>query len=89
MLQGLTETDFLILDDLGAQADRFRSGEHIERLRQVLDAREKRWTVATTNILPAQWAEVWDARVSDRFLRCAKRLRFEEVISFAVWKKRL
>lgn len=67
--QELTEPALLVLDDIGAETDRFRSGTATSLLAAVLDARLKRFSLITTNVSPDQWAGRWDARVADRLLR--------------------
>ena len=62
-------TDVLFLDDIGAESDKYRSGETIDALCQLLSRRERRWTMVTTNYLPEEWPARFDARVADRLLR--------------------
>lgn len=69
VLMSAAESDVLLLDDVGAEPDQYRSGEPIERLRNLLGERESRFTMITTNIPPAMWTARWDARVNDRLLR--------------------
>jgi DNA replication protein DnaC len=59
----------LVLDDIGTETDRFKSGDATCRLCDLLNRRENKFTVLTTNIPPADWLAHWDARVSDRLLR--------------------
>jgi len=59
----------LLLDDVGAEVDRYKSGEPTERLRALLDARAGHFTVISTNLPPAMWSIRYDARVEDRMLR--------------------
>lgn len=62
--------DILALEDIGAEADRYRSGAPTENLRKILSARKRKFTVVTTNIGPKQWAERWnDNRIEDRLYR--------------------
>lgn len=69
VLDSAGEADVLLLDDVGAEPDQYKSGEPIERLRQLLGQREGKFTMLTTNIPPALWTSRWDARVNDRLLR--------------------
>ncbi len=62
------EADLSILDDVGAETDRFKSGAPIDKLCQILGCREKRFTLIASNLTVGQWAER-DARVADRMLR--------------------
>lgn len=68
-LAELNATSLACIDDIGTETDRFRSGDSIARLCQVLDRRAKKFTVLTTNKPPELWGEQWDARVSDRLTR--------------------
>lgn len=72
---------WLILDDVGAETDRYRSGEPAERLRRVLDLGHNRWLLVSTNVPPRSWADVFDARVADR-LQAGKCLDLSDVPSF-------
>jgi DNA replication protein DnaC len=66
--------DILLLDDIGCELDRFKTGEPRERLRQLLGHREKKFNLITTNVPAAQWSNKWDARVEDRLLRNGARV---------------
>lgn len=60
----------LFIDDVGAETDKFKTGDGIEELRLMLDEREKKgWTVMSTNVKKAMFGVRWDSRVRDRFLR--------------------
>lgn len=65
-LQGIKEARLVVLDDLGAESDRFRSGKNTERLLSVLNSIERKWVLITTNVQGNQWVKVWDQRVADR-----------------------
>lgn len=67
--QEATECDILFLDDIGSEVDRFKTSEPRERLRQLLGAREKKFSMITTNTKQSEWASKWDIRVEDRLLR--------------------
>lgn len=68
-----TTANFLVLDDVGAETDKFKSGVPTRNLAIMLNARAmaNRWTVITTNIPPGNWIEKWDKRVDDRLHRNA------------------
>lgn len=57
----------LILDDIGTGHDPSKLG--VDKLCRILSAREKKWTLVTTNIPPANWETTFDARVASRLLR--------------------
>lgn len=76
--------DILFLDDIGAEADRYKSGESTALLCQLLGKREKKYNVITTNIPRHQWAEKFDKRVADRLKRNkALYLDFWHLTSFS------
>ena len=53
-----TESDVLLLDDFGAEVDKFKSNEPRERARKLLSSREKKITLITTNIPVENWVSV-------------------------------
>lgn len=63
------DCDVLLLDDIGTEVDKFKTGEAKERLRILLSTREPKWSAISTNIQISKWAEFWDQRVEDRLLR--------------------
>lgn len=89
--EDVINSDVVFLDDLGAESDRYRSGEPNQILGDLLGALGKKFVFCTTNIAPDGWTERWDGRVADRLLRngsvvvdgYAPELRAE---SYAQWK---
>jgi DNA replication protein DnaC len=69
VMQDSVDADVLFLDDIGAESDKYRSGETTDALCQLLSRRAIKWTMITTNYLPEEWPTRWDARVADRLLR--------------------
>ncbi len=67
LVRELFEIPCLVIDDLGAEHDPSSMG--VDKLCQILSAREFRWTIITTNIEPAAWQERFDRRIASRFLR--------------------
>ena len=65
----LDDVDLLFLEDAGAEVDKFKAGEPIERLREILNEFKHKWLFVTTNVMPEQWGQKWDARIADRFFR--------------------
>ena len=59
----------VLLDDMGSETDRFRTGEPVERLRTLLDACASKWLLVTTNVPKAKFLDVFDARVASRLER--------------------
>lgn len=66
------ENDVIVLDDVGAEADRFKSGATKAQLRDFLESASAKWLLISTNILPADHVDTFGARVADR-LTAAKR----------------
>lgn len=62
-------TDCLFLDDIGAESDRYKSGESTALLCQILGKRERKYNIITTNIPRDQWSDKFDKRVYDRLKR--------------------
>jgi DNA replication protein DnaC len=67
----LRGADLLVIDDLGAETDKYRSGVPVARLQTVLEVMEFRWLVVTTNVTRAQWEKRWDKRISSRLQAAA------------------
>ncbi len=61
------EADGLILDDVGADDDPWKKSA--DKLCQILSRRERKFTLLTTNIERKEWAEKFDGRIVDRFMR--------------------
>lgn len=62
----LREADVVLLDDVGAETDRFKSGAPASRFRRILSDLENKWVIITTNLMPDQFLGRWDARVASR-----------------------
>ena len=71
-LQDLLENEVLIIDDVGSESDRYKSGEHKSMLRDFLESCEFKWLLISMNIPKKDWLDVFGARVADR-LDAAKR----------------
>jgi len=63
------EADLLFLDDVGAESDKYRSGETVDAMCQLLSRRERKWTLVSTNFMPEEWLTRFDGRVADRLWR--------------------
>jgi hypothetical protein len=70
-LYDLRRAAVVILDDVGSEVDRFRSGEPAERLRVTLEECGAKWLAISTNAGPENWETVFDARVCSRLNRAA------------------
>jgi len=76
-----TGCELLIIDELGGGHDPTFVG--VDKLCQILSARENAWTVVTTNILPAAWETSFDLRVKSRLHRNAVHIDLSEVPDYA------
>ena len=76
------DSDLLIVDDIGAENDPWKICA--DKLCQVLSRREKRFTVITTNIQPAEWAQKFDGRINDRLLRNSVVVDISKVKSYSL-----
>ena len=75
-------SSLLVLDDLGAEHDPSRNAA--DKLCQILSRRERKFTIVTTNIIPEAWAERFDVRIADRFLRNSVVVDLLTVPSYAL-----
>lgn len=70
VLQDACTASLSIIDDIGAESDRYKSGKPTEALCYLLTRRQDfGQTLLTTNVLPSLWDTRWDARVEDRLHR--------------------
>lgn len=76
------ETDLMFLEDIGAEVDKFRSGEPTERLREIFNDMKNRFMVVTTNVPSAQWETRWDGRIMDRLMRHSEIIEMTGVPSY-------
>jgi DNA replication protein DnaC len=65
-LDDIGRCQLIVLDDLGSETDRFRSGTPASRLRRLLEQSQNKWLIATTNTAKADWPIVFDNRVASR-----------------------
>jgi DNA replication protein DnaC len=86
LVQDCMEADFLALDDVGAESDRYKTGIMVDKLCQILSRREERYTIITTNIGPAQWNSRFDIRVADRLVRNSEVCDMSSVPSYSIQK---
>jgi len=74
--------NLLVVDDMGAEVDRYKSGLPVANLARLLNARERRWNVITTNYPPESWEDHYDKRVADRLRRRAVLVEIKEAPSY-------
>jgi DNA replication protein DnaC len=72
----------LIIDDLGAESDQYKSKVHVDQLCQVMSRREFAFSIISTNIDPDKWVEMFDVRVHDRFNRNSVLPNLDGIPSF-------
>lgn len=80
-LEDATQSAWLILDDVGSETDRYRTGEPAERLRRVLDLGRTRFLLISTNVTQSGWKDAFDARAADR-LNAARTIDLTGVPSY-------
>lgn len=80
----LVEPSILLLDDIGAEVDKFKSGAACKNLASLLSHRVGKYTATSTNILPAQWTAQWDKRVADRLARNSTVVCLSHSTSYAL-----
>ncbi len=85
-LYDLRRASIVILDDVGSEVDKYKTGEPAERLRVALETCERRWLLMSTNLRPDKWASAFDQRVNSR-LQPAVTLDMTGAIDFRPTKK--
>lgn len=83
VLYDSNEADLLFLDDIGAESDKYKTGEASDALCQLLSRRAGKWTMVSTNIDPMSWATRFDVRVADRLNRGSEIIRLTAMGSYA------
>ena len=71
----------LLIDDIGAEHDPSKVG--LEKLYLILERREWRWTMITTNKEPAAWEESFERRIADRLFRNSDHVDLSKLPSFS------
>lgn len=67
----IEESHLVGLDDVGREADKFKSGAPQVRLAEVLDVCKNKWLVLTTNVVRRDWSNAFDGRVISRLSSAA------------------
>ncbi len=73
----LFDARFAVIDDLGAESQKYKNGETAARLLRVLNIMDGRWLLVTMNVEPANWERAWGKRVADRLMSGARLSMFE------------
>lgn len=82
-------TNVLLIDDIGAEHDPSKVG--LEKLYLILERREWKWTMITTNKHPegqagvpnSGWEQCFERRIADRLFRNAEHVDLSKLPSFA------
>ena len=90
-MDDLIAADVCLLDDVGSEEDRFKSGAPVRILGDVLGALhdKRRFMLLTTNIGSDGWGARWDKRVEDRLNRMDAEivdLCGDGAQSYATWR---
>lgn len=80
-IDDLLETDLLLLDDFGAEHDPSKAG--LEKMYLILERREWKWTVLTTNVSPEFWEERFERRIADRLFRNCEHVDLSNLPSYS------
>lgn len=81
VISDLEESTLMALDDVGAEHDPSMIG--VEKLYVMLNIREFKWNIITTNIVPGQWEKKFDRRLSSRLFRNAQHLDLSQVPDYS------
>jgi Cdc6-like AAA superfamily ATPase len=66
MIRELKENSVIVLDDVGADVDRFKTGANKHMLKDLLDAFDKRWVMISTNVPKSKWVDAFGERAASR-----------------------
>lgn len=86
LIHDCIEAHFLVLDDIGAESDRYKTGIFTDKLCQILSRREEQFTILTTNAGPSEWGSRFDVRIADRFIRNSHIIDLTGVPSYSITK---
>lgn len=81
LLEDLQAATMLIIDDIGAEHDPSKIG--VEKLYVLLNRREFRWNVFSTNVIPEQWPEKFERRIASRLFRNAHHIDLSQVPDYS------
>lgn len=65
-MRDATNARIVVIDDVGAESDRFKNGVNTSRLRTLLSECDQKWLLMTTNLSKPLFEETYDLRVADR-----------------------
>src|SRR5690606_39233922 len=81
------KVDFLVIDDLGAETgnintDKEASDFKTRILRAIVNGRQNKSTIFTTNLNSKQIISMYDAKLADRMLKNARIINYKETLSY-------
>lgn len=82
IVEDLYECAMLAIDDIGAEHDPSKVGA--EKLYLLLNRREFRWNLLTTNLKPSQWESAFDRRIASRLYRNAEHIDLSDAPDFSM-----
>lgn len=85
LIEKLIAAPVLILDEVGGDHDPSQFG--VTKLSRILSERDGKWTIVTTNIPPANWADAFDVRVESRLHRNSWVIDLDGVPDYSLVKK--
>lgn len=80
LLEEMKDLNLLVLDDIGAEHDPSKMGA--EKLYLILERREFKWTVLTTNVGQLDWEYKFEKRIASRLFRNFRHVAVDEVPDF-------
>jgi DNA replication protein DnaC len=81
LLEDMQAASMLVIDDIGAEHDPSKIG--VEKLYVLLNRREFRWNVFSTNVTPDNWPEKFERRISSRLFRNAHHIDLSQVPDYS------
>lgn len=81
VIEDYEKSALLILDDIGAEHDPSKIG--VEKLYILLNRREWKWNIVTTNIAPGAWDEKFERRIASRLFRNAQHIDLSQVPDYS------
>lgn len=81
-IDDFVNASLLIIDDIGAEHDPSKCGA--EKLYLILEKRERKWTIITTNYSPNEWESKFERRIADRLMRRSTLVDLSKTPSYSV-----
>lgn len=82
-----TKADFLVMDDLGAETGNINTQKEASDfksrvLRAIVNGRQNKSTIFTTNLKHKQLLSIYDAKLADRMLKDARIVNYIDTLSY-------